>query len=354
MRMKIAVLAGDGIGQEVVPAALAVLRALSRHGLDLEFEEGLLGGAAIDATGDALPPETLDLVGRVDAILVGAVGTPAYTKLAAVRPGSGLLRLRRELGLFANFRPATIFPELLHASPLTPDRVRNLDLLIIRELSSDIYYGQPRGLVTGSTERESINTMRYRASEVERVAHVAFQSARSRRGKLCSIDKANVLETMALWRSVVTEIGQQYPDVELSHMYVDAAAMALVRAPAQFDVIVTGNLFGDILSDEAAAIAGSLGLAPSASLGVGKRGLYEPIHGSAPDIAGTDVANPIGTILSAAMMLRLSLDRPDDADRVERAVRAVLARGLRTADIATEGTTLVGTREMGEAVAAAL
>jgi 3-isopropylmalate dehydrogenase len=354
--MKIAVLPGDGIGREIMPAAVTVLRALSRHGLRFEIEEAPIGGAGVDAADDPLPPATLELCRRADAMLFGAAGAPQYEKLPrSKRPGSALLRLRKEFSLFANLRPATMFPELVHASTLKPEVVEGLDLLIVRENNGDIYFGEPRGRVSNAEgRRESVNTMRYVDREVERVAHVAFKAARGRRRKLCSVDKANVLETMVLWREVVNEVARDYPDVELTHMYVDAAAMSLVRAPTSFDVIVTGNMFGDILSDESAMLTGSIGMLPSASLGEGTKALYEPIHGSAPDIAGKNIANPLATILSAAMMLRHSFAKPDAAERIERAVRAVLAKGFRTADIMEKGKELVGTREMGEAVAAAL
>jgi 3-isopropylmalate dehydrogenase len=353
--MKIAVLNGDGVSAEVVPAALEILMKLQTRDLRFDFAESPIGGAAMDLTGDPLPPETLALAKNADAIILGAVGTPAYEALAKTRPGRGLIRLRRELGLFANLRPVRVFPELVAASPLKPELLAGADLLVVRELSGGLYYGTPRGRIeTSDGQRESVNTMRYTEAEIARVAHVAFRAARQRRKKLCSVDKANVLETMALWREVVTEVGREYPDVALRHLYMDAAAMALVQAPAQFDVIVCGNLFGDILSDEAAVLGGSIGMLPSASLGEGRKGLYEPIHGSAPDIAGKDIANPIGTILSAAMMLRLTFDLEEPAARIEAAVDSVLKRGLRTRDIATPGTTVVGTRAMGHAILEAL
>ncbi len=354
--MKIAILAGDGIGPEIMPQAVKVLRALPSLGNELDLEEAPIGGAALDAEGDPLPPRTLDLARRADAILFGAVGAPRYDHLPPEKkPGYGLRRMRKELDLFANFRPARMFPELASASTLKPEVVADLDLLILRELTGDLYYGTPRGRTSNEPgHRAAVNTMRYTEQEIARIAHVAFRAARLRRRKVCSVDKANVLETMMLWREVVTEVGREYPDVELTHMYVDAAAMMLVRAPRSFDVMVCPNLFGDILSDQASMLTGSIGLLPSASLGAGKSGLYEPIHGSAPDIAGQDVANPIAAILSAAMMLRHSLDRPAEADRVEGAVRRVLQAGLRTADIAEKGCQLVGTQAMGEAIAAAL
>jgi len=345
----IAVLPGDGIGPEIVAQAVNVLRALE---LDLTLETAAVGGAAYDAAGDPLPPSTLRLARESDAILFGAVGAWKYDKLTREkRPEQALLRLRKELGLFANLRPATIYPELASASTLKREVVSGLDLLILRELTGDIYFGQPRGIrATESGEREGFDTMRYRESEVRRIAHAGFRAARKRRRKLCSVDKANVLETSQLWREVVTAVGAEYPDIELSHMYIDNAAMQLLRAPKEFDVIVTGNMFGDILSDEASMLTGSIGMLPSASLDERGKGLYEPIHGSAPDIAGKDVANPLATILSAAMMLRYSLNEDAAATRVENAVRSVLAKGLRTADIHAPGTTRVGTAAMGDAV----
>jgi 3-isopropylmalate dehydrogenase len=352
--MKIAVLPGDGIGPEIVAQAVRVLKALALPGLELA--EAPVGGAAHDAAGDPLPAATLDLAKRADAILFGAVGGPRYDPLPrAQRPEQALLRLRKELGLFANLRPATIYPELAAASTLKPEVVAGLDLLILRELTGDIYFGQPRGIRTvDGGEREGFDTMRYSESEIRRIAHVAFGAARKRRRRVCSVDKANVLETSQLWREVVTAVAAEYPDVELAHMYVDNAAMQLLREPKQFDVIVTGNMFGDILSDEASMLTGSIGMLPSASLDERGKGLYEPIHGSAPDIAGQDVANPLATILSAAMMLRYSFDQDGAARAVEGAVRRVLAAGLRTADIHAPGTTRVGTAAMGDAVVAAL
>ena len=349
MTVKIAVLPGDGIGPEIVAQAVAVLHAL---GLDLTLETAPVGGAAYDASGDPLPPPTLRLARESDAILFGAVGGWKYDKLAREkRPEQALLKLRKELGLFANLRPATIYPELASASTLKPEVVSGLDLLILRELTGDIYFGEPRGIRTTELgEREGFDTMRYRESEIRRIAHAGFRAARKRRRKLCSVDKANVLETSQLWREVVTAVGAEYPDVDLSHMYIDNAAMQLLRAPKEFDVIVTGNMFGDILSDEASMLTGSIGMLPSASLDERGKGLYEPIHGSAPDIAGKDMANPLATILSAAMMLRHSLNEDAAATRVEKAVRSVLAKGFRTADIHAPGTTRVGTAAMGEAV----
>jgi 3-isopropylmalate dehydrogenase len=310
----------------------------------------------VEAAGDPLPAATLDLARRADAILFGAAGVPGDEAIPyAMRPGASLLRLRKDLGLFANFRPVFMFPELLGASTLKPEVVEGLDLMILRELTGDIYFGEPRGIRhTSSGERQGFNTMLYAESEIERIAHVAFRTARTRRRKVCSVDKANVLETMQLWREVVTRVGAGYPDVELTHVFVDAAAMMLMRAPKQFDVIVTGNIFGDILSDCAAMLTGSIGMLPSASLALDQKGLYEPVHGSAPDIAGKDLANPLAAILSMAMMLRYSFNQPENAGRVERAVRAVLADGYRTADIYQPGTKKLGTTDMGEAVAAAL
>ena len=353
---RIAVLPGDGIGPEIVAQALKVLRALAAAGVKLETQEAPVGGAGYDASGDPLPEATLKLAREADAILFGSVGGWKYDELPrAKRPEQALLRLRKELGLFANLRPATIYPELAGASTLKREVVSGMDILILRELTGDIYFGQPRGIRTNDAgEREGFDTMRYAESEIRRIAHAGFRAARKRSKRLCSVDKANVLETSQLWREVVTAVGSEYPDVELSHMYVDNAAMQLLRAPKQFDVIVTGNMFGDILSDEASMLTGSIGMLPSASLDERGKGLYEPIHGSAPDIAGKDVANPLATILSAAMMLRYSLNQDAVADRVEAAVRKVLARGLRTADIHEPGTTKIGTNAMGDAVVAAL
>jgi len=354
--MRIAVLAGDGIGPEVIEEALKVLRALEPAGLRLEFTHADVGGVAVDRCGDPLPAQTLALARASDAVLFGAVGGPQYDRAPrAQRPEQGLLRLRKELGLFANLRPARIFPGLVGASALKPEVVDGLDLLIIRELTGDIYFGQPRGVRTlASGEREGYDTMRYTEGEIRRIARVGFEAARGRGRRLCSVDKANVLETTQLWRDVVTEVGRDYPDVELSHMLVDNAAMQLVRAPRQFDVIVTGNMFGDILSDEASALTGSIGLLPSASLDENHKGMYEPIHGSAPDIAGKGLANPLAAILSAAMMLRFSLRQEAFARRIEHAVESVLAAGLRTGDLARSGETAIGTAAMGDAVRAAL
>ena len=354
--MKIAVLAGDGIGPEITAQAVRVLEVLARDGLDVQTESALVGGAAVDATGDPLPEETLRVCESARAILFGAVGGPAYDKLPRPqRPEQGLLRLRKHFDLFANLRPAMVYPELAEASPLKADIVAGLDILIMRELTGDIYFGQPRGIRTNEAgEREGFDTMRYSESEIRRIAQRGFEAARRRQRRLCSVDKANVLETTQLWRDVVTEVGKDYPDVELSHMYVDNAAMQLSRQPRQFDVIVTGNMFGDILSDAASMLTGSIGMLPSASLNASGFGMYEPIHGSAPDIAGTNKANPLATILSLAMLLRYSLDEEAAARRVEAAVRKVLADGVRTADIARPGDKVSSCTEMGDAVVAAL
>jgi 3-isopropylmalate dehydrogenase len=352
--MKIAVLPGDGIGKEVTAQAVRVLKVVV--GSAAEFTEAPVGGAGLKAAGVPLPPATLELARESDAILFGAVGGPGdESGPRDKRPGLGLLRLRRELGLFANFRPAFLFPELIGASSLKPELVEGLDLMILRELNGDIYYGEPRGItVNAAGKREGVNTMRYTEPEIERIAHVAFRTARERRRKVCSVDKANVLETMQLWRETVAQVGKQYPDVELTHLFVDAASMQLLRAPKQFDVMVMPNMFGDILSDAAAMLTGSIGMLPSASIGEGNKGLYEPVHGSAPDIEGKNIANPLAAILSGAMLLRYSFGGKDDAARIERAVRAVLADGYRTADILQPGMKKVGTIEMGDAVVAAL
>jgi 3-isopropylmalate dehydrogenase len=354
--MKIAVLAGDGIGKEVTAQAVKVLEAVTRNTAAIEFIHAPIGGAGVAAAGDPLPPATLEIARHADAILFGAAGEPGDEKIPfEMRPGASLLRLRKALGLYANFRPAFLFPELADASTLKREVVDGLDIVILRELTGDLYFGEPRGIVTeASGERVGINTMRYSESEIRRIGHAAFRAARQRKKKVCSVDKANVLETMQLWREVMTEVGTEYPDVELTHVFVDAAAMMLMREPRQFDVMVTGNVFGDILSDAAAMLTGSIGMLPSASLGGDRRGLYEPVHGTAPDIAGKDIANPLAAILSAEMMLRLSFDMPEQADRIRRAVAAVLAQGYRTADIYQPGTKRVGTNEMGEAVLAAL
>ena len=355
--MKIAILPGDGIGTEIMAQAVKVLDVLD---LKFETETALVGGAAYEAHGHPLPESTLNLAKAADAVLFGAVGDWKYDKLERqFRPEQAILGLRKHLGLFANFRPAICYEQLTHASSLKPELVAGLDILIIRELTGDIYFGQPRGRRTAIDGHfpgadEAFDTMRYSKPEIERIAHVAFQAARRRNKKVTSVDKANVLETFQFWKDVVTEVHAQYPDVQLEHMYVDNAAMQLVKAPKAFDVVVTGNMFGDILSDEAAMLTGSIGMLPSASLDKNNKGLYEPSHGSAPDIAGQDRANPLATILSAAMMLRYSLNQPEAADRIESAVKAVLSAGLRTGDIWSEGTQRVGTREMGDAVVAAL
>jgi len=355
--LKIAILPGDGIGTEIVAQAVRVLGCLD---LRFETETAPVGGAAYEAQGHPLPESTLTLAKAADAVLFGAVGDWKYDTLErALRPEQAILGLRKNLGLFANFRPAICYEQLTHASSLKPELVAGLDILIIRELTGDIYFGQPRGRRAApdgafAGAPEAFDTMRYARPEIERIAHVAFQAARKRGRKVTSVDKANVLETFQFWKDVVTEVHAQYPDVELEHMYVDNAAMQLVKAPKKFDVLVTGNMFGDILSDEAAMLTGSIGMLPSASLNASGQGLYEPSHGSAPDIAGQDLANPLATILSVAMMLRFSLNQPEAADRIESAVRQVLAAGLRTADIWSEGTTKVGTRAMGDAVVAAL
>lgn len=355
--MKIAVLPGDGIGTEIVAEAVKVLKALE---LNFEMETALVGGAAYEAFGHPLPDATLKLAKQADAVLFGAVGDWKYDKLdRPLRPEQAILGLRKNLGLFANFRPAICYEQLVNASSLKPELIAGLDILIIRELTGDIYFGQPRGRRVATDghfpgTEEAYDTMRYSRPEIERIAHVAFQAARKRSKRVTSVDKANVLETFQLWKDVVTEVGKQYPDVELDHMYVDNAAMQLVRSPKKFDVVVTGNLFGDILSDEAAMLTGSIGMLPSASLNASNQGLYEPSHGSAPDIAGQGIANPLATILSAAMMLRFSLNQPTSAERIEAAVKSVLAQGLRTTDIYSPGTTRIGTAEMGSAVVKAL
>jgi 3-isopropylmalate dehydrogenase len=354
--MKIAVLAGDGIGPEIVAQATKVLRALASDGLKVELEEAPFGGAGVDAHGDPLPASTLELAKAADAVLCGAVGGPKYDALPRPqRPEQGILRIRKELGLFANLRPAVLYPELVGASTLKPEVVSGLDLMIIRELTGDIYFGQPRGRRDNARgEREGYDSMLYSEPEIRRIAEVGFRTARKRGRKLCSVDKENVLETSRLWREIVTDMGRSYPDVALSHMYVDNAAMQLVRNPKQFDVIVTGNMFGDILSDEASMLTGSIGMLPSASLDANGKGLYEPIHGSAPDIAGRNVANPLATILSSAMMLRYTFNKDEWAYRIEAAVQKVLKDGCRTADIYESGARRLGTAEMGDAVVAAL
>lgn len=357
MAKKILVLPGDYIGPEIMAEAVKVLESVAvRFGLDLVLEYGLLGGAAIDATGVPLPPATLASAKAADAILLGAVGGPKWDGVERhLRPERGLLGIRSELQLFGNLRPAILYPQLADASSLKPEVVAGLDILIVRELTGGIYFGEPRGIRTlDNGEREGFNTYVYRESEIRRIAHLAFKLARKRDRRVCSVDKANVLEVTVLWREVMEEIGAEYPDVELSHMYVDNAAMQLLRAPKQFDVLVTGNMFGDILSDAAAMLTGSIGMLPSASLDEAGRGMYEPCHGSAPDIAGQGKANPLATILSVAMMLRYTLACPAAADAIERAVGAVLDAGLRTPDIHTPGQQLVNTVAMGEAVIAAL
>jgi len=350
--MKICVLPGDGIGPEITAQAVRVLNSLD---LKFEMEEALLGGGAVDATGNPYPEATQKLAREADAVLLGAVGGPQWDSLPREkRPERGLLGIRKDLNLFANLRPAILYPELANASTLKPEVVAGLDILIVRELTGDIYFGQPRGVREENGERVGFNTMVYSESEIRRIGHVAFQAAQKRNKKLCSVDKMNVLECTQLWRDVMIEIAHDYPDVELSHMLVDNAAMQLVKAPKQFDVMVTGNMFGDILSDEASMLTGSIGMLPSASLDDKNKGLYEPSHGSAPDIAGQGVANPLATILSAAMMLRYTFGLEEQALRVENAVKKVLAQGYRTGDIYERGTNKVGTSEMGDAVLAAL
>jgi 3-isopropylmalate dehydrogenase len=359
--MKIAILPGDGIGTEIVAEAVKVLKVIDKEfGLKMEMESALVGGAAFEAHGHPLPPATLKLAMDSDAVLFGAVGDWKYDTLdRPLRPEQAILGLRKNMGLFANFRPAICYKELVDSSSLKPELVAGLDILIIRELTGDIYFGQPRGRRVATDghfpgAEEAFDTMRYSRPEIERIAHVAFQAAMKRDKKVTSVDKANVLETFQFWKDVVSEVGKQYPEVALDHMYVDNAAMQLVKAPKKFDVVVTGNMFGDILSDAAAMLTGSIGMLPSASLNDKKQGLYEPSHGSAPDIAGKGIANPLATILSAAMMLRFSLNQAAAADRIETAVKAVLAQGLRTPDIYSAGTTKVSTVEMGDAVLKAL
>ena len=354
--MKIAVLPGDGIGKEVTAQAVKVLHAVAGKDLALELTHGIIGGEGIDRFGDALPAETLEKARKADAILLGGTGVPEDER----RPpsegaGYGLLKLRKALALYANFRPVFLYPELLDASTLKPEVVGGVDLIILRELTGDLYFGEPRGVSRDAAgERHGVNTMRYTEAEIARIAHVGFQTAAKRRKKLCSVDKANVLETMALWREVVIEVSRSYPDVELTHLYVDAASMALIRNPRQFDVMVTGNVFGDILSDAAAMLAGSIGMLPSASLGDHRKGLYEPVHGTGPDIAGKDIANPLAAILSAAMMLRHSFGLEQHAARIEQGVRSVLHDGYRTADIHQPGCKKIGTEAMGDAVVEAV
>ncbi len=358
MSKKVLVLPGDGIGPEIVAEARKVLETINlQMSLGLELSEALVGGAAIDATGIPLPEATLNAAKQADAILLGAVGGPQWDSNPdfQIRPEKGLLGIRSQLGLFGNLRPAILYPQLAHASTLKPDVVSGLDILIVRELTGGIYFGQPRGYRTKENGvREGFNTYVYDENEIRRIGRVAFEAARARGKKLCSVDKANVLEVTVLWREVMNELHAEYPDVELSHMYVDNAAMQLVRAPKQFDVVVTGNMFGDILSDAAAMLTGSIGMLPSASLDVDNKGMYEPCHGSAPDIAGQGIANPLATILSAAMMLRYSLNAGEAADRIESAVSKVLDQNLRTSDIMSEGMRRVSTSEMGDAVVAAL
>lgn len=356
MTYKIAILPGDGIGPEIVNEALKVLNRLKADGLDVETEEAPLGGAAYDQYGHPYPEATQTLVRAADAVLLGAVGGPQYDKLdRPLRPERGLLAIRKDLGLFANLRPAILYPELANASTLKPEVVSGLDIMIVRELTGDIYFGQPRGVrINEAGEREGFNTMLYAESEIRRIAHVAFGIAMKRNKKLCSVDKANVLETTEFWKEIFIDVAKEYPKVELSHMYVDNAAMQLVRNPKQFDVMVTGNIFGDILSDEASMLTGSIGMLPSASLDANNKGLYEPSHGSAPDIAGKNIANPLATILSLAMMLRYTFNLEVEAQRIEKAVQKVLQQGYRTADIYEPGTKKVSTSEMGDAVVAAL
>ena len=356
MTIKLAILPGDGIGPEIIHQSLRVIDVLGRQGLSIETETAPVGGAGYDASGDPLPEATLALCESADAILFGAVGGPQYDTLPrAQRPEQGLLRLRKHFDLYANLRPAIVYPELAHASTLKTEVVAGLDILIVRELTGDIYFGQPRGIHTNAEGlREGFDTMRYNEAEIRRIAITAFEAARKRGGRVCSVDKANVLETTQLWRDVVTETHADFADVELSHMYVDNAAMQLVRNPKQFDVIVTGNMFGDILSDAASMLTGSIGMLPSASINQKAFGMYEPIHGSAPDIAGKGLANPLASFLSLAMLLRYSVGQAEAADRIEAAVRQVLAQGLRTADIAEQGKPVVGLEAMGDAVVSAL
>ncbi|OAV34998.1 3-isopropylmalate dehydrogenase [Moraxella catarrhalis] len=356
MKKHIAILNGDGIGPEIIAQAVKVLDKLIEQGLAVSYEYAKLGGEAYDAYSLPYPIQTQEIVQKADAVLLGAVGSPKYDDLdRPLRPERGLLAIRKDLNLFANLRPAILYQELAGASTLKPEVVSGLDILIVRELTGDIYFGEPRGIVTlDNGEREGFNTMRYGESEIRRIAKVSFEAAQKRNKKLCSVDKANVLETTELWRQIFTEVGKDYPEVELSHMYVDNAAMQLVKNPKQFDVIATGNIFGDILSDQASMLTGSIGMLPSASLNETGKGLYEPSHGSAPDIAGQDKANPLATILSLAMLVRYSLNDEQRAAQIERAVQKVLEQGYRTADIYEDGTTLVSCDEMGEAVLNAL
>lgn len=354
---RITLLPGDGIGPEIMAVAVDVLNVIGEQlDINFEFTEALLGGAAIDATGEPLPADTLEKCRNSDAVLLAAIGGYKWDTLPRhLRPETGLLGLRAGLGLFANLRPATILPQLIDASPLKRDVVEGVDIMVVRELTGGIYFGQPRGIFTTETgEQRGVNTMAYTASEIDRIGRVAFETARKRRGKLCSVDKANVLEVSQFWRDRITQLASEYPDVELSHLYVDNAAMQLVRAPKQFDTIVTSNLFGDILSDAAAMLTGSIGMLPSASLGEKGSGVFEPVHGSAPDIAGQDKANPLAEVLSAAMMLRYGLNQPTAADRIEQAVQQVLDKGDRTGDIMSPGLNLLGCRAMGDALIQAL
>jgi 3-isopropylmalate dehydrogenase len=355
--MKIAVLPGDGIGIEIMAQAMRVLNVLKAEGMPFEFTEAPIGGAAYDLHGHPYPEQTQKVCHEADAVLLGAVGGPQYDQLPRhLRPEhGGLLAMRKDMGLFANLRPAVLYPELVNASTLKPEVVSGLDIMIVRELTGDVYFGQPRGIRVGeSGEREGFNTMIYKESEVRRIAHVAFDIAMKRQKKLCSVDKANVLETTEFWKEIVIDVAKEYPEVALTHMYVDNAAMQLIRNPKQFDVIVTGNIFGDILSDEASMLTGSIGMLASASLNETKKGMYEPSHGSAPDIAGKNLANPIATILSTAMMLRYTFDNETAALRIENAVKKVLAAGYRTGDIFEAGTKRVSCSEMGDQIVAAM
>ncbi len=354
---RIALLPGDGIGPEIMAVAVAVLKAIAEQfSLELEFKQALMGGAAIDATGNPLPPETLETCRNSDAVLLAAIGGYQWDSLPRQqRPETGLLGLRAGLGLFANLRPAKIFPQLVEASTLKREVVEDVDMMVVRELTGGVYFGQPKGVFETETgQKRGVNTMAYTEAEIDRIGRVAFETARKRRGKLCSVDKANVLEVSQLWRDRITQLASEYPDVELSHLYVDNAAMQLVRAPKQFDTIVTSNLFGDILSDAAAMLTGSIGMLPSASLGETNPGVFEPVHGSAPDIAGQDKANPLAQVLSAAMMLRYGLNQPEAADRIEQAVFQVLDRGDRTGDILSPGMNQLGCRGMGDSLIQAL
>ena len=354
MTYKIAILSGDGLGPEIVSEAIKILKAIShKYSIDFEFNHALIGGCAYDKHGTPLPQETIDICKNSDAVLLGAVGDWKYDKLPPeVRPEKALLGIRKALNLFANLRPAIVYDELTSSSTLKPEIVSGVDIMIVRELTGDVYFGTPRGIETIDGEKVGYNTMIYKESEIERIAHVAFQTAMKRNKKLCSVDKANVLDVSRLWREVMERVSKEYPEVELSHMYVDNAAMQLIRAPKQFDVMVTGNIFGDILSDEASMLAGSLGMLPSASLSDGKIGMYEPIHGSAPDLRGQNIVNPIATILSAAMMLKYSFGLSEIHDTIENAVKTVLKEGYRTKDICTDETqTLVGTSQMGDLIA---